>query len=127
MTKKEKIYIEYPLKGSAAMIWRLIGTEHGLSTWFADKVNIDGKTFHFYWGKEEHRMATLVAQRNGVYVRLRWNDEDVHTFFEMRISYNEMTRQHTLEVTDFADEGETDDQKDLWDSQIDYLKRQSGM
>ncbi|MBR5892747.1 MAG: hypothetical protein IKZ37_03805 [Bacteroidaceae bacterium] len=127
MKKKEKFQIEYPLKGSAAMIWRYIGTEHGLSTWFADDIKIDGKKFSFYWGKEEVRTATLIAQRNGVYVRLRWDDENAHTFFEMRIAYNEMTREHTLVITDFAETDEREDQIDLWDSQIESFKRQSGM
>lgn len=125
--KKEKIQIEYPLKGSASMIWRYIGTAPGLSSWFADRVETTGKTFTFYWGKTESRTATLIAQRNGLYVRLRWDDENLQTYFEMRILFNEMTREHTLEITDFAETGETDDQRDLWDSQIEHLKRQSGM
>lgn len=124
---KEKIKIEYPLKGSAAMIWRYISTPHGLSAWFADRVEITGKRFDFHWGKTEHRVAMLIAQRNGVYVRLRWDAEDADTFFEMRIAYNEMLREHILEVTDFSEKGETDDQRDLWNSQIEHLRRQSGM
>ena len=127
MKKKEKFKLEYPLKGSAAMIWRFIGTEHGLSAWFSNDTKINGKTFSFYWGKEEVRTATLIAQRNGVYVRLRWDDESANTFFEMRISFNEITREHTLVITDFAEPGEREDQTDLWDSQIESLKRLSGM
>ena len=83
--------------------------------------------FTFYWGKTEKRVAHLVAQRNGVYVKFRWEDESPNTYFEMRISYNELTRENTLEVTDFADKGETEDQKELWNSQIENLRRQSGM
>lgn len=124
---KEKIYIEYPMKGSASMIWRYIGTAAGLSPWFADRVENFDKTFNFYWGKTEHRVAHLVAQRNGVYVKFRWEDEGLNTYFEMRIAYNELTREHTLEITDFADKNEVGDQKDLWDSQIENLRRQSGM
>ena len=127
MKKKEKFQLEYPLKGSAAMIWRFIGTEHGLSAWFSNDTKINGKTFSFYWGKEEVRTATLIAQRNGVYVRLRWDDESTYTFFEMRISFNEITREHTLVITDFAEPDDRQDQADLWDSQIESLKRQSGM
>ena len=48
-------------------------------------------------------------------------------YFEMRIAYNELTREHTLEITDFADKNEVEEQKDLWDSQIENLRRQSGM
>ena len=124
---KEKIYIEYSLKGSASMIWRYIGTSAGLSPWFADRVENIDKTYRFYWGKTECRVAHLVAQRNGVYVKFRWEDESQSTYFEMRIAYNELTREHTLEVTDFADKDEIEDQKDLWDSQIENLRRQSGM
>ncbi len=124
---KEKFSIEYPMKGSAAMLWRYIGTAAGLSPWFADRVEAAGKSFIFYWGKTEQRTAHIITQRNGVYVKLRWDDEDLHTFFEMRIAYNELTREHTLEITDFAEKGEIDDQKDLWDSQIDALRRLSGM
>ncbi|MBR5814493.1 MAG: hypothetical protein IKY37_08585 [Bacteroidaceae bacterium] len=124
---KEKIYIEYPMKGSASMIWKYIGTAAGLSPWFADKVENFNKVFYFYWGKTEQRIAHLVAQRNGVYVKFRWEDEGQNTYFELRISYNELTREHTLEVTDFADKNEVDDQKDLWDSQIENLRRLSGM
>ena len=124
---KEKIRIEYTMKGSANIIWRSIGTPQGLSPWFADRVETIGKVYNFYWGKTEQRKATLVAQRNGVYVRFKWEDEDQHSFFEMRITYNELVMQHMLEVTDFAEKDEIDDVKNLWDSQIEQLRRHTGM
>lgn len=124
---KEKIRLEYLMKGSANMIWRSIGTPQGLSTWFADRVETTGRTYTFMWGKTEQRNATLAAQRNGVYVRFRWEDEDQHCFFEMRITYNEMVRQHTLEITDFAEKDEIEDTRNLWDSQIEQLRRNTGM
>lgn len=124
---KEKIVLEYPMRGSAVMIWRYIGTAAGLSPWFADRVECFDRTYDFYWGKTEKRTAHLVSQRNGVYVKFRWDDEPQSTFFELRISYNELTRENTLEITDFADKGEIEDQKELWNSQIENLRRQSGM
>ena len=124
---KEKILFEYPMKGSANMIWRSIGTPLGLSTWFADRVEATGKDYCFYWGKSEQRTAHLVAQRNGVYVRFKWEDEEQHCFFEMRITYNELVMQYMLEVTDFAEKDEVEDVKNLWDSQIEQLRRNTGM
>ena len=124
---KEKIFLEYPMKGSAAMIWKYIGTAAGLSPWFADKVESFDRTYNFYWGKAEKKSAHLTAQRNGVYVRSRWDEEPHNTFFELRISYNELTREYTLEITDFADKNEIEDQKELWNSQIENLRRLSGM
>ena len=124
---KEKIFLEYPMKGSAVMIWRYIGTTAGLSPWFADKVECIDRTYNFYWGKTEKKVAHLISQRNGVYVKFRWDDESPNTFFEMRISYNELTRENTLEIIDFADKDDIEDQKELWNSQIENLRRQSGM
>ena len=124
---KEKIRIEYPMKGSSNSIWRSIGIPQGLSPWFADRVETTGKVYNFQWGKTEQRKATLVAQRNGVYVRFKWEDEEPHCFFEMRITYNELVMQHMLEVTDFAEKDEIDDVKNLWDSQIEQLRRHTGM
>lgn len=127
MDNKEKIHIEYPMKGSANMIWRYIGTSQGLSAWFADNIETHGKTFDFHWGKNEHRKADLISQRSGVYVRFRWDDEENNCYFEMRISYNELTMQYTLEITDFSDKDEIEDTKNLWNSQIEHLRRISGM
>lgn len=124
---KEKIFLEYPLRGSAVMIWKYIGTTAGLSPWFADKVENFDRTYYFYWGKTEKKIAHLVAQRNGVYVKFRWEEEPQSTFFEMRISYNELTRENTLEIIDFANKDEVEDQKELWNSQIENLRRLSGM
>ena len=124
---KEKIRIEYPLKGSANMIWRTIGTPQGLSMWFADRVETTGKTYSFYWGKTECRRANLIAQRNGVYVRFRWEEDEQQCFFEMRITYNEMVRQHMLEITDFAEKDEIDDIRSIWDSQMEHFCRVTGM
>ena len=124
---KDKIFLEYTLKGSAGMIWKYIGTTAGLSPWFADKVENIDRTYYFYWGKTEKKVAHLISQRNGVYVKFRWDDESQNTFFEMRISYNELTRENTLEIIDFADKDEIEDQKELWNSQIENLRRQSGM
>ena len=62
-----------------------------------------------------------------MYVKFRWDDESQSTYFEMRIAYNELTREHPLEITDFAEKDEIEDVKNLWDSQIEELRRHTGM
>ena len=124
--KKEKVHIEYSMKGSSNMIWRSISTSQGLSKWFSDKTEINDKIYEFYWGKNEYRKAYLIAQRNSVYVRFKWEDEEEY-YFEMRITYNEMVRQHFLEITDFAKKDEVEDCIRLWNSQIENLRRNTGM
>ena len=41
--------------------------------------------------------------------------------------YNELTKDHSLEVIDFVDSTEEDDTRSLWNSQIDVLKRVFGI
>jgi hypothetical protein len=55
------------------------------------------------------------------------DDEDKKSYFELKIVYNELTEEIMLEITDSAETAEIDDVKDLWDSDIEKLKRVSGL
>ena len=83
--------------------------------------------FSFRWGKTEERTAELINSRTDSFVRFHWTDEEPRTFFELKIYYIELTNDHTLEITDFAEEGEDDDLTNLWDSQIEELRRVCGV
>ena len=127
--KKEKTKMEYMLKGgSENIIWSIISTPSGLETWFADKVIAKEKTFTFQWGKTETRQAELISCRTNNFIRFHWlDDEEAKSYFELKIVYNELTEDLMLEVIDWAEPGEKEDVKDLWDSDIDKLKRVSGL
>ena len=126
---KHKIHIEYPLNpSSGTIIWAAISTPAGLERWFADEVSRKGKIFTFRWGKTETRNAEVINLRQESFVRFRWTDEkEPRVYFELKIHYNELTTDHLLEITDFAEPEELDGMKYLWDSQIETLKRQGGM
>ena len=86
------------------------------------------KNFTFQWGKTEIREAELVNCSTNNFIRFHWKDDDSRkSYFELKIVYNELTEDLTLEVTDWALPGEEDDVRDLWDSDIDKLKRVSGL
>ena len=126
---KEKIQMEYMLKaGSSNVVWSIIGTPSGLETWFADHVTVDDKVFTFHWGKTEQREAELTHLRANSFIRFHWlDDEDKKSYFELRISQNELTDDLMLEVTDWAEADEIEDLQDLWDSEIEKMKRVSGL
>ena len=125
---KKKVHIEYPLHpASGSILWGAISTPSGLQRWFADRVNKTGKTFCFRWGKTETRTADLINSRTDSFVRFHWKDETDRYYFELRINYNELTNDHSLEVTDFAENGEEEDVRNLWDSQIEQLRRICGV
>lgn len=125
---KKKIQIEYTLNpASGSILWGAISTPSGLERWFADYVDRNDKTYLFRWGKTELREAELVNSRTESFIRFHWVDEEPRTYFELKIHHNELTNDHSIEVTDFADEGEEDDVKNLWDSQIESLRRVCGV
>ena len=126
---KEKIHMEYMLKaGSGNIVWSIIGTPSGLETWFADKVTVQDKIFTFHWGKTEQREAEMTHMRTNNFIRFHWlDDEDKKSYFELRLSLNELTDDLMLEVIDWAESDEVEDLQDLWDSQIEKMKRVSGL
>lgn len=125
---KEKFVIEYELKSvSPALLWPYIGTKNGLADWFADEVQSDGKQFTFFWNKTSQE-AHQIAVRTGLYIRFHWvDDEESRSYFELRITTSELTGATVLVVTDFAYPDEMADSRDLWDHQIETLRRKLGV
>ena len=106
----------------------LIGKPCFQPRWRADKVTTKEKTYTFHWGKTEKREAELIQCRTGNHIRFHWkDDEERKSYFELRLVYNELTEDLMLEVTDWAEPGEAEDVKDLWDSDIEKMKRVSGL
>ena len=127
--KKEKIHLEYLLNATSKnILWGAISTPTGLENWFADKVVSDDKNVEFHWGKTEHRLAEIVAIRSFSFIRFRWQDDaDGRDYFEMKMNYNELTGDYVLEIIDFAYPDETDDMRELWESQVAKLRRTCGV
>ena len=104
MELKEKFEIEFPIHASPYMLYQYISSASGLCEWFADDVNSRGKSFSFLWvGSEE--IADLISSKYDSFVKYRWMDESDDQdkcFFEIRIVVDEITKDVSLMVTDFA-------------------------
>ena len=125
---KEKIQIEYMLNMvSPTILWMHLSTPSGLSEWFSDDVSINGKRYIFKWAKYEQE-AEQTAIRMNHFIRFRWvDDEDSKYYFEFRIHSDELTQDTILEITDFVEPEEKSDTINLWNSQVDALKRCLGV
>lgn len=126
--EREKIHLEYLLHATSRnILWAAISTPAGLERWFADRVESDERTVTFGWGRSERRQAEIIAMRAYSFIRFRWRDaERPREFFELKMSYSEITQDYVLEITDFAEADEADDLRDLWDSQVETLRRVCG-
>lgn len=126
--EREKVHLEYPLNAtSKSILWSAISTPSGLEGWFADRVESKEKEYIFYWGKSENRSAELLSQRPFSYIRFRWLDSEFEQeYVELKMNYSELTNDYVLEIIDFTFAGEEDDLQELWDSQVDTLRRTCG-
>ena len=104
MNTKVKYELEFQLNSSPQLLYQYISTPSGLSEWFADNVNSRGEFFTFIWDGSEEK-ARLTARKSDEKVKFRWIDEDnkdTDYFFELRILEDEITKDVSLMVTDFA-------------------------
>lgn len=128
MDVKVRYEIEFPLNSSPQLLYQYISTPSGLSEWFADNVNSRGEFFTFYWDDMEQK-ARLASKKSGEKVKFRWvddKDQDTDLYFELRILEDEITKDVSLMVVDYADEGELEESKLLWENQIADLKHVIG-
>lgn len=122
MEDKIKYEMEFPIHASPSLLYQYISTPSGMSEWYADNVNSRGEYFTFIWEGSEER-AKLLGKKNGERIKFRWEDDlDTDYYFELRIQVDEITKDVSLMVTDFADEDEVEEGKMLWENMISSLK-----
>ncbi len=124
---KTKFEIEYPLQTSSKVLYKRLSNASGLAEWFADDVMQKGDIFTFEWNGNKQKAEQFHREKLQS-VCYRWIDsEDEDTFFKFLLETDEVTNSLSLIITDFADEDEVDEAIDLWDKQIDVLKRKLGI
>lgn len=123
MADREKIQLEYIVKSSPAILFNRLSTPSGLSEWFADNVNNKKGVYSFFWDGSEEK-AKMLGKKADEFIKFRWlyDEEDGNDyFFEFRIIVDPLTKEVALVVTDYVEEDEVDESKQLWDTQVDEL------
>ena len=119
MTDKVRIQLEYVINCSPKVLYNRLSTASGLTEWFAEDVRVKGKKYTFIWEGAE-QTAVMSLQKENRLVRFVWEEEE--TYFEFRITQDELTDDVSLIIIDFAEEDETDETKELWNTQVADLK-----
>lgn len=128
MDSKVRYEIEFPINSSPQLLYQYISTPSGLSEWFANNVNSRGEFFTFIWDDSQEK-ARLASKKSGEKVKFRWVDEsnkDTEYFFELNILEDELTKDVSLMVVDFAYKEELEEAMQLWENQISDLKHVIG-
>jgi uncharacterized protein YndB with AHSA1/START domain len=117
--------MEFIFKASPAILYKFLTTPSCLIRWFCDGVDIESDVYEFDWdGNIES--AELIDDIEEERLKFRWLEEDEEEYFEYRMYKSPVTGETILEITDYADDDEVEDQKQLWESQIKVLRQETG-
>jgi len=126
MSDRIKFEMEFPIKVSQRLLFQYISTPSGLSEWFSDNVNSRGEKFVFIWDDSEE-IAYLVSKKPNDKIKFQWEeDQNSDYFFELKIQFDEITKDVSLIVTDFAYDEELEQSKMLWSNQVSDLRKVLG-
>ena len=123
--QRVKYDMEFIFRASPAILYTFLTTPTGIVRWFCDEVDITADVFTFSWeGSEE--VATLTEDIEEERVRFEWEDAEPDEYLEFRMYKSSITNETVFEITEYCDEDEVSDQKDLWANLIEKLRFECG-
>lgn len=125
---KVRFQCEFPIRSSRGVLYAAVSTPSGLSEWFCDDVNIRNTRHEFAWN-DDISIAHLIAKKRDEFVRFQWESQEegpTDAFFEFRIKVDALTGDTTLVITDFAYPEECEDERGLWEAQVERLRQVLG-
>ena len=124
--RKKTIEIEYLINTSPVTLYNRLNTASGLAEWFADSVTVEGQIFTFVWSNSEQK-ALQIARKENELVRFQWlEDNEDNTWFELQINMDEITGDVSLIVIDNVDFEDEIDSIEVWNKQVEILRRSLG-
>ncbi len=124
--KRTAFHLEYIFRASPAILYKFLTAPDCLIRWYCDSVEVENDDIYkFSWeGFEE--IAILTEDQPDERLRFSWEDGEEGEYWELRFYKSEVTEETVMEITDFCDEDEVNDQKQIWDSQIARLRIATG-
>ena len=117
---KQLYTLEYPVRCSPSILYEFLSTPAGLQEWFADKVDERDSVFSFTWNGSTDK-AEMLEMEEDKFIRFHWLNGPKNEYFEFSIEKSEVTSQTILVIKDFGEKKELQDQKRLWDFQVNDL------
>lgn len=121
-----KVEEEFIFRASPAIVYNFVTTPECLVRWYCDDVDITGDTYTFIWSGSAE-VAYMIDDIQEERVRYKWknapNDEE---YLEFRMYRSDITNETILEITDYCDDDEVQDTRDLWTSLVVEFKKECG-
>lgn len=122
---RKQINMEYIFRASPAIVYAFVTTPECLVRWYCDDVDIVNDVYTFYWSNNGE-VAYMIDDIEEERVRYRWKNAAEHEYLEFKIYKADITNETILEVTDFCDEDEEDEIRDLWNTLMVEMKKETG-
>jgi uncharacterized protein YndB with AHSA1/START domain len=124
--KRKRLDLEFIFRASPTILYTFVTTPACLIRWYCDEVDITNDIYTFYWSGSSEA-AILLDDIEDERVRFEWQDaDDPDEFLEFRMYKSDITNETILEITDFCDDDEEQEIKDLWASLMVELKKECG-
>lgn len=121
-----KFTMEFLFRASPTILYQFLTTPACLIRWFCDDVDIEGETYTFIWNGSVE-VAELVIDIEEELLKFQWVDApSEEEYLEFKIYKSPITGETILELTDFCDKNDLEDQKQYWESQLEKLRIESG-
>lgn len=124
--KRVRLDMEFIFRASPTILYTFMTTPACLVRWYCDEVDITNDVYTFYWSGSSE-VAYLLDDIEDERVRFEWEDaDDPNEFLEFRMYKSDITNETIVEITDFCDEDETQEIKDLWSTLMVDLRKECG-
>lgn len=120
-----QIKMEFIFRASPAILYSFLTAPATLIRWFCDEVDIQGDIYTFSWNGVEE-IAELIDDIEEERLKFQWEEADNNEFLEFKMYKSDVTNETVLEIIDWCDDDEVDEQRDLWETQISKLRVEVG-
>lgn len=124
--KRVRLELEYIFRASPTIIYHFVTSPATLVRWYCDDVDITGDVYTFFWSGSSEK-AFLIDDIEDERVRFEWAEAgQPNEYLEFRMYKSDITNETILEITDFCDDDEEDEVRDLWDTLTSELRKECG-
>ncbi len=119
--------LEILFRASPIIVYRFLTSPDCLIRWFCDKADIQDGVYTYSWGDGGEEIATIIDDVENEYLKLQWDEaESEKEFLEFKLSKSPVTNETILEIVDWCDSDDVEDQKQLWESQMKEMRKAMG-
>jgi uncharacterized protein YndB with AHSA1/START domain len=126
MMKRVVVELEFFLRASVPMVFEYVSTSEGLSRWFCDAVIVKDDVFEFHW-EGAFETARIINVEHDKKIVFHWEEsEEEKDYIELEVHKSPITNETILRIKECCYEDEVSDVSELWESQVEELKKLLG-